>query len=99
MTKKEGKYTQCKLVCTKIVDDSYQLEFGGMHRGVKHIEVEQVSWIPSQFAKIGDILKIKDKNGDWQDGWIVKAVYSEKNYPELVVAERDCYRTRKHSDI
>lgn len=99
MSKKESKYIQCKLVRDKIIDDSYPLEFGGMHKGVKHIEMEQVVWIPSKFAKVSDILQIKDENGNWVDGWIVKATYTERGYPEVVLSERDCLRTRQHSDI
>lgn len=31
----------------------------------------RVSWIPAKFAKVGQVLKLKDNN-EWDDGWIVE---------------------------
>lgn len=38
---------------------------------------EQVSWIPSLFAKTGSVVRLRDKNGDWEDGWEVISVGTE----------------------
>jgi len=48
---------------------------------VKLIEtgtIEQTSWIPDKFAKIGGILKLRDEHGEWTDGWKVTTASSEK---------------------
>lgn len=46
----------------------------------------QVAWIPEQYCKEGKILKIKDQNDEWVDGWEVKTVgqdlVSEKDAPD-----------------
>lgn len=40
-----------------------------------------VSWIPSKFAKIGQILKLKDEYDEWTDGWEVRGVGSSMEDP------------------
>jgi hypothetical protein len=40
----------------------------------------QLTWIPSKFAKLGEILKLKEHNV-WEDGWIVQFVGSEGPMP------------------
>lgn len=37
-----------------------------------------VSWIPDQFAELGRVVKLKDDNGQWEDGWVVREVWSER---------------------
>lgn len=32
----------------------------------------QTSWIPEQFAVVGKVLKLKDSDGKWDNGWVVK---------------------------
>ncbi len=34
----------------------------------------QTSWIPEKFAVQDKILKLKDADGNWDNGWIVKTV-------------------------
>lgn len=57
------------------------------------------AFIPSEFAKVGKIVKIK-KGEKWDDGWKVTDVY-ETEFDEDYVNERsqDYKRTRKASDI
>lgn len=38
---------------------------------------EHTAWIPEQFAKKGNVLKIKDDDGNWDDGWVVTWASSE----------------------
>ena len=42
--------------------------------------LKMVSWIPSQFAKLGMILRIKERS-TWQEGWKVEEVWSEQDDP------------------
>ncbi len=35
--------------------------------------VERVSWIPEKFAEVGKVLKIKNDDDEWVDGWVVKS--------------------------
>lgn len=32
-----------------------------------------VSFLPEKFAAVGTVLKLKDDDGNWSDGWIVKS--------------------------
>jgi len=46
----------------------------------------QTSWIPSKFATVGQILKLKRPDGDWDDGWKVTfagAEVEEQYLPDL----------------
>ena len=40
----------------------------------------QVAWIPQRFARTQAVLKIRNKQGEWIDGWVVESVgaYSEQ---------------------
>lgn len=40
----------------------------GQHRA-------QVSWIPSPFAIVGKVLRLKNRRSEWEDGWVVQATY------------------------
>ena len=54
----------------------------------------QTSWIPAEFAEVGMILKIKDDRDQWENGWVVEAVYSEsEEVPDIRKAIR-VHRTR-----
>ncbi len=33
---------------------------------------EQTSWIPEKFAVVGKVLKLKDMDGNWDNGWVVE---------------------------
>lgn len=57
------------------------------------------AWIPSKLAIKGNYVKIKDNNGDWDDGWLVEATYQSKE-DYLVKIDSDAYRhQRSMSDI
>jgi hypothetical protein len=34
--------------------------------------MQQTSWIPEQYAKVGKVLKLRDDNNVWTDGWVVQ---------------------------
>lgn len=40
----------------------------------------QVSFIPSEYAKVGNIIQLKE-NDIWTNGWLVKAAYKETESP------------------
>jgi hypothetical protein len=40
-----------------------------------------VSWIPSKFAKVGGVVKLKD-DGKWTDGWVIQWTGSTGEIPE-----------------
>lgn len=49
-----------------------------------------VSWIPAQFAVVGKVLKLKDNNDVWVDGWIVESAGAVVDYlPDTHNAGRD----------
>lgn len=58
----------------------------------------QVSWIPSRFAKVGEVLKLRDSRGQWDNGWCVTKTYRTTSAPQVSVLSRLHLRNRKHSD-
>ena len=45
-----------------------------MKRSVAGGSVRTTSYIPQQFAKLGRVLRLKDDNVGWVDGWVVECV-------------------------
>ena len=56
-----------------------------MARNVKYVQcamrriiaggsVRTTSYIPQQFAKLGQVLKLKNDSNRWVDGWVVECV-------------------------
>lgn len=63
-------------------------------------EMQQMSWIPSKFAVEGKILKLKDADGVWEDGWRVRSVGPhEKTEQEANEGTQLHKRQRRASDI
>lgn len=60
--------------------------------------INQVSWIPEQFAKIGKTLKLLNRD-TWEDGWKVIAVGARQSKQERIDRALDYKRQRKASDI
>ena len=65
-----------------------------IHKG----NVKYTAYLPSDYAKIGEYVKIKF-DGIWEDGWLVVDVFT--SLPSETVFERsqDYRKTRKASDI
>jgi len=59
----------------------------------------QTAWIPEKFAKLGDVLKFKNDDGTWDDGWVVELVGSRKTAKEVELDGSIWKKTRKHSDV
>jgi len=74
---------------------------------------EQVTWVPSQFAKKGKYLKLRTVSGgdlfgedgcvvsetSWDDSWKVTEVYNTKSTEEVREHSRDYRTQRRASDI
>jgi hypothetical protein len=46
----------------------------------------QIGWIPESFATKGRVVKLRDGDGTWDNGWLVAEVYArrdEKYLPDL----------------
>lgn len=48
----------------------------------------QLAWIPTAFAVVGKVIKIKETDG-WDDGWIVRNVYGTKPADRVEKHSRD----------
>lgn len=83
MSTKAQTYTQCRL------EKPWQ-DIGSL---------VDIVWIPTKYAKLNKILKIKQEDASWDDGWTVTAVYSTKKASEVESNERDYLRQRQASDI
>lgn len=57
------------------------------------------TWIPDSFASVGKLLKLKNDNGEWDDGWKVVETYNRVSEKEVIDNSRDFMRQRKASDI
>ena len=60
---------------------------------------EQVSFIPEEFAFVGQVLKLKDDKGEWVDGWEVASTGQKMDAAYVERNERQHTWTRGHSDI
>jgi hypothetical protein len=53
--------------------------------------VIQTSYLPERYAKVGEVLKLKD-GGVWTDGWVVESVGELKdeppNYRQIIKGHR-----------
>lgn len=65
---------------------------------LQHGNTHTTSWIPTKFAQVGAVVKLKDKSG-WHDGWMV--THAGTTLPsETVMERRDDYKTqRRASDV
>lgn len=67
----------------------------------KH-NVRRMAFIPSRFAVQGDVLRIAEGSGQarrWVDGWIVEAVFQERERDEVIAIERAYERSGVHSPV
>jgi hypothetical protein len=60
---------------------------------------KQVSWIPSKFAEVGLVIRFKKADGGWDDGWLVRAVYSEKTIIQVGDMHNLWKRHRRFADL
>ena len=50
---------------------------------LKKCNAEQIAWIPAQFAFVGRVLKIKQQDDIWEDGWKIVSLYAVKTGRQL----------------
>jgi hypothetical protein len=60
---------------------------------------EQVSYIPEPYCVVGKTLKLRNEEGDWDDGWVVVSVGDRQPAAQVEANGRDYLKTRKGSDI
>jgi hypothetical protein len=49
----------------------------GLQKTTSAGHISQVSWIPTKYAILNQVLKLKDENDKWEDGWLVTTVGTE----------------------
>jgi hypothetical protein len=58
------------------------------------------TWLPEKFALDGRIVKVKDANGEWSDGWrVVSAGSIRIDEKQAMARSRDYTKQREASDI
>lgn len=70
-------YNQCTLE-KEVVAQTQQTD-------PSRLTLKQVSWIPTKYASLGRIVKLKNDQGEWEDGWTITSV-GEKT-PENVIPD------------
>jgi uncharacterized membrane protein YGL010W len=70
-----------------------------LEKYAKNYTATKVSFIPEQFAFAGNVLKLKNEDGEWVEGWIVQLVGHKVDADFVESHERDYSRQRKSSDI
>ncbi len=81
-------------------EHEYYLRQCKLERKVPNGIATLVSYIPEKFAKVGRILKLKNEEGEWNDGYEVKFVSSERmSSANIIITERAHLRQRGASDI
>ncbi len=64
----------------------------GLCLSIKDRSISQVSWIPSKYAILNAVLRLKDPNTNmWEDGWVVTTVGDEIDQDDVP----DWHRARK----
>ena len=56
---------------------------------------EQMAYIPTRYAKENNVIKIKDANGVWEDGWRVLFIYH--TIDDVVSARQSIKKHRKNT--
>jgi hypothetical protein len=48
----------------------------------------QTSYLPEEFAKVGRIVKVREDDGGWDDGWVIRIVGGSLTEAQLGELER-----------
>lgn len=87
-------YRQCILE-NYVTDQNSEEPFGQY----KVKTVKQTTWIPEQYAHVGNFIKLKQNDGSWENGWKVIEVGTRLSEEYVLEHERDYKTQRKGSDI
>lgn len=60
---------------------------------------QTVSWIPEKFATVGKVLALKDRAGEWTDGWEVAAVGGRLEASVVNERSQEYKKHRNSTDI
>ena len=58
-----------------------------------------ICWIPSKFAKPDHVISLKNKDGEWEGGWVVTEVYNSKTVEEVTKSEFDRGKSPAVGDV
>ena len=47
----------------------------------------QVSYLPAEYARVGRIVQVRENDGDWDDGWVIRAIGPSASADELDAIE------------
>lgn len=50
-------------------------------------ETIQTSFLPAEFAKVGRIVKVREPDGGWDDGWVIRVVGGSLTEDQLAAIE------------
>ena len=68
---------------------------------VREGEAFQMSYIPAEFASVGRVVKLREEDGAWDDGWVIRLVgesMTEEQLNAIELAHRRFERaTSRHS--
>lgn len=56
------------------------------------------TYLPVEFAVVEKVIKLKGKNDEWEDGWVVESVSTREfnsEYIEIMSGQYKMYRYRK----
>jgi hypothetical protein len=51
-------------------------------------ETIQTSYIPTEFAKVGRVVKVREDDGSWDDGWVIRIVGGSLTEEQLTALEK-----------
>lgn len=58
-----------------------------------------VTWLPSEFANVGGVVKLRARGEEWDDDWRVTGAYHTVPSEFIIARERDHLNHRKVTDI
>jgi hypothetical protein len=64
---------------------------------IREGESIQTSYIPAEFAKEGRIVKLREGDGSWDDGWVIRIVGGSLTDDQLTALETGRRRFEKHT--
>jgi hypothetical protein len=59
-------------------------------------EAIQMSYIPAEFAREGRIVKLREDDGGWDDGWVIRVVGESLTADQLTALELGRRRLERH---
>ena len=60
-------------------------------------ELAQVSWLPEPYATAGRVLKLRDDDGAWDDGWVVVGAGARRLRPDQVPDFHDLVKAHRRA--